>query len=237
MKEDYFRYIISGIFGIVGIILLVVCFFITKSNIEFEKKAVTITGVITDIDTYRDSDGDKHYVAYANYSYEGKKYENVRLSYSSSSMRVRQSITLKIDPDDPYIVKTEGESIFASILLGAMGLAFSLLGIIPLINCLRNNVRTNNLIQQGRYIYGIVENIELNYCISVNGKHPYVLYCYYEDAYSGTIYKFKSDNIWTDPTPGLPIGSQVRIYVKNNDYSDYHVDVNGSLQCKIVDYT
>lgn len=237
MKNNNWIYVLFGIFGVVGTILLVVCFFVTKSSIEFEKKAVEITGFIVDIESYRDSDGDRHYTAFVDYQYEGREYNDVRLSYYSGSMDVGEDITLKIDPEKPGKVRAKNESMFASILLAVMGIAFSLFGYIPLINFFRNRNRTKELRERGRYIYGIVESIDINYNYSVNGKNPYVLYCYYEDTYTGTIYKFKSENIWTDPTLALPVGSQVRIFVKDNDYSNYYVDVMSSLQKRIVDYT
>lgn len=237
MKNGNWIYILFGIFGLVGTILLVVCFFVTKSSIEFEKNAVEISGTIVDIEFYRDSDGDRHYTAYVDYGYEGREYNDVRLSYYSRSMYVGEEITLKIDPEKPGRVRAKNESMFTSILLGVMGVVFSLVGYIPLIKLAMNRNRTKELKERGRYIYGIVEKIDINYSFSSNGKHPYVLYCYYEDTYTGTIYKFKSENIWTDPTLGLPVGSQVRIFVKDNDYSNYHVDVMSSLQKRIVDYT
>ena len=57
------------------------------------------------------------------------------------------------------------------------------------------------------------------------------------DDYSGVLYKFKSDNLWTDPYPILQQGSQVRVLVNGTDYSQYHVDVENCLQGKVVDYT
>lgn len=237
MKNENWVNILFGVFALVGTILLVVCFFVTKSSIAFEKKAINITGTIVDIESYRDSDGDRHYTAYVDYEYEGQEYLDVRLSYYSSSMDVGDVISLKIDPEKPGRVKAKNESLFACIMLGVLGIAFSLFGFIPLIKNLRNGNRVKELRERGRYIYGIVERVDINYNYSMNGRHPFVLYCYYEDEYSGTVYKFKSDNIWTDPTPVLPEGSQVRIFIKDNDYSNYHVDVMSSLQNRIVDYT
>lgn len=237
MKNNNWVYFLFGIFGVIGTILLVVCFFITKSSIEFEKKAVHISGTIVDIEIYRDHDGDRHHTAYVDYEYEGREYLDVRLGYYSRTMDVGDVITLKIDPDKPGKVRAKNESLFTCVFLGIMGIVFSLVGYIPLIKFFRNRNRTKELRERGRYIYGIVESIDINYNYSSNGRHPYVLYCYYEDTYSGTIYKFKSENIWTDPSLSLPVGSQVRIFVKDNDYSNYHVDVMSSLQKRIVDYT
>ena len=224
------QYLFHAIFGIVGTILIGFFFSVTKSNIEFEKKAVEISGVIMDIRSYFDDDDNVQHDVYVNYQYNGRRYEYVQLNYYSSSMREREAIKLKIDPDNPRIVKAERESLFDSLLLGGMGIAFSLFGYIPFILLLRDKFGTNKLSFEGKYIYGIVDKIDIDYSCSANGEHPYLLYCHYEDIDTGKIYEFKSDYIWTDPGQVFPVGSYVPIYVRNKKYTDYSVDVKSSLQ-------
>lgn len=235
--EKVGMYIFHAIFGIAGTVLIIFCISVTKSNIEFEKKAVEISGVIMDIRSYFDDDDNVQHDVYVNYQYNGRRYEYVQLNYYSSSMREREAIKLKIDPDNPRIVKAERESLFVFLMTGGMGIAFSLFGYIPLISLLRDVFGTDKVSFEGKYIYGIVERIDIDYSCSANGEHPYILYCYYNDIDTGKIYEFKSDYIWTDPRQELPVGSQVRIYVKNKKYTDYSVDVKSYLQNVNLDNT
>lgn len=237
MKKDKLPYLIFGIFGIVGVILIIACICFTISGIKFDKISEEISGIIVDIESYRDSDGDRHYQAYVDYEYQGQKYNDVNLNSYSSSMYVGKEITLKIDPENPRKVKTPHSDLLVSIILGGMGIVFALLGIIPTVAGIRNAAKKKELRENGRYIYATVERIGINHGYSVNGVHPFVVYCNYQDEYSGVLYKFKSDNIWTDPYPILQEGSSIRIYVDGQDYSKYHVDVESSLQGKVVDYT
>lgn len=237
MRNVNWVYFIYGLFALIGTGLIIGCIFLTVSNIKFDQNAVEITGTIVDIETYRDMDGDRHRRAYVDYEYEEREYRHVELGFYLSTMRLGKEITVKIDPDDPGRAKASGESLFGSIIMGIMGIVFSAFGYIPMINDFRNRNRTKELRERGRYIYATVERVDINYNYSSNGKNPFVLYCYYEDEYSGIIYKFKSDNIWTDPSLVFSEGSKVRVFVKENDYSNYHVDVMSSLQKRIVDYT
>ena len=237
MKKDYFSYIFLSVFGIIGIILIIISICFGISGKKFDETAVEITGTIANIESYRDSDGERHHRAYVDYEYQGKQFKEVSLNSYSSSMYVGKEIALKIDPENPEKVRTLHGNMIATIILAVMGAVFSLIGIITTVLGIKKAAKKKKLRQEGRTIYAIVERVDVNYNYSLNGKHPFVIYCNYQDEYSGVMYKFKSDNLWTNPYPFLQQGSEVRVLVDAQDYSQYHVDVESSLQGKVVDYT
>ena len=169
MKKDYFSYIFCGIFGIVGVILIIISICLTASGMKFEETAVDITGTIAFIDSYRDSDGDRHYQVYVDYVYEGREFTEVRLNTYTSSMYEGKEIALKIDPENPGKVKTPHSNMIAGIILAVMGLVFALIGIIPTVLGFKKAAKKKKLLQQGRYIYAVVERVDLNYNYTVNG--------------------------------------------------------------------
>ena len=59
----------------------------------------------------------------------------------------------------------------------------------------------------------------------------------YKDDYYDRIYRFKSDNLWTDPSLILQSGDDIKVYVDEKDYSCYHVDIESIFNGKIIDYT
>ncbi len=237
MKKDYFSYIFGSIFSIVGLILIIICICVTMSGIKFDETAVEIKGTIVNIESYRDADGDRHREVFVDYEYEGKRFTNVKLNSHTNGMYEGNEIALKIDPENPGRVRTLHGNKILSILLGIMGGVFLLVGITTAVTNAKKEAKKKQLRQQGRYINAIVERVDVNYNYSVNGKHPFVLYCNYQDEYSGVVYKFKSDNLWTNPYPFLQQGSEVRVLVNGQDYSQYYVDVESSLQGKVVDFT
>ena len=50
------QYLFHALFGVVGTIIIVFFFSVTKSNIEFENKAVEISGVVMNIVSYYDDE-------------------------------------------------------------------------------------------------------------------------------------------------------------------------------------
>ncbi len=239
MKKNNTEKFLFGIFAVVGSILVVVGICVLLVGFKKPENVVTITGEIVDIVRERDHDGDVHYDVYVDYEFDGKEYKEVHLSTYSSSMYEGKEIELFIDPEKPSRPKVPGADLIAGIICAVMGAIFGCIGIIPLVTMGRKSSKTQKLIEQGHYIMGKVERIDLNYNYSVNNRHPYVVYCNYQDDYTGTIYRFKSGNVWSDPGAYYQEGSDIRIYVDGQDYSNYFIDIEGSKQGnqKIVDYT
>lgn len=124
-----------------------------------------------------------------------------------------------------------------SIIFIGMGVIFAGVGVFPLIGMGRKSSAKKKLIASGQYIYATVESIEYDNSFTVNGKHPFVIYCTYRDDYKDIIYRFKSDHIWTNPEYVIRPGSEIKIFVDRQNYKNYHVDIESILQTKIVDYT
>lgn len=225
------------IFAVIGGIFMAVGIFQAFASNRFKQKAVEVRAVISSIESYRDSDGDMSHRVYVSYSYGGNRYEDVRLGEYSSSMRKGGEIKLMIDPDDPEKARTGFGMILLPTVFSGMGLIFVCVGLIPLIVMGKRAAATKKLIQAGHYIWATVESIDYNTSYSVNGQHPYVVYCTYRDEYRDVTYRFKSDNIWTNPQSVITCGSEIKIFVDRQNYKNYHVDIEGVLQGRIVDYT
>ncbi len=229
--------IVFCIFVIVGTLLVGIGIILLLSGGRFRQRAVEVDAVINEIQSYRDSDGDYCHRVYVNYTYGGKEYENIYLSEYSSNMYEGKEITLLVDPDDPAKISTGFVTIFVGAMFAGMGVIFGLIGMIPLIVMKRKNSIKKKIVAAGNFLWGKVEHIDYNTSYSVNGQHPYVVYCTYKDEHKDIVYRFKSENIWTNLEYVLPPGSAVRIYVDKENYSRYYVDIESVLQGKIIDYT
>lgn len=126
---------------------------------------------------------------------------------------------------------------FFSVIPLFMGIIFSLVGFIPLIISAKKNKRQKNLLTNGRVLYATVDEITWNGSMTVNGQNPYLILCSYKDEYQDVIYRFKSNNLWIDPIHVFPVGSTIEVYVDPNDYSNYYVNAEKTIEAKIVDYT
>lgn len=225
------------LFTIIGIGLILGAVLIFGNGMRFKQSSVDVTGEIADIMSYYDDDGDAHYQVFVTYDYEGKTYERVRLSEYSSDMYVGDSILLLCDPEHPEKVKTESGFYIETIVLAIIGPIFFCIGAVPLIFIIRKKQQRKYLLTNGRVLYATVERIGLNTSYYVNGQNPYVIYCTWKDDYADRLYRFKSDNLWTDPGIVFCEGSEIKVYVNENDYSKYYVDAQRILSQKVSDYT
>lgn len=92
---------------------------------------------------------------------------------------------------------------------------------------IRTRVRNNRLINSGQYIMAEISELTMNYTVSVNRSHPYIVICRYQDMY-GNIHLFRSRNLFFDPVPLLK-DQMVRVYVEGEDYKHYYMDIDEVL--------
>ena len=225
------------VFPLVGLGLLLGGWFFLMRTQRFHKTAVEITAEITSIESYKDSDGDLHHRVYIDYDFDGVHYGDVRLGEYNSSMNEGKQVTLLVDPRDPLNVQGKASGYVVAILLMVMGAVFAAIGLVPAIMSLLNKKKGARLMQEGKHLQGVVENIELNPNLSVNGRNPYVIICTYQDVYKDVTYRFKSENLWTNPATVFHAGDAIDIYVQEDDFSKYYVDVERKLEAKVVDFT
>jgi len=237
-KANNVSAMVSCIFAFIGVIFLMVGIFIGLSNEKFKENADEVVAVITSIESYRDSDGDREYDVYVDYSYGGQYYQNKKLNMYSSSMYEGKEIDILVDRDNPGRISAGSGMMVITLIMAGIGFAMMIGAMIPFILMIRQKTKRNHLKQNGYTIEATVTDIILNHNLSVNGQHPFVVYCTYQDIYSGTEYRFKSENLWTDPEPVIQPGRILTVYVNShNDFSKYYVDVESALESRIVDYT
>ena len=237
MKVGKFINIFGGLFAIIGAVLLISAVMVFVSDRKFMAEAEEISGVVDTIETYRNSDNETNHRVFVNYTYNGQQYNRVRVNFYSSSMYEGKEITLYCDPQHPERVVVQGAGLFGFIVLFFMGILFLCMGILPIVKSVRGKARKKKVRETGRTLYATV--YEINYATNYlfNGRHPYIVYCSYRDDYKDIEYRFKSEYIWVNPEPDITLGSMIRVFVEENNYKNYYVDVESMIQSKIVDYT
>ncbi|MBD5465296.1 MAG: DUF3592 domain-containing protein [Lachnospiraceae bacterium] len=236
MKKNRFLTIFFGIFAVIGIGLLVGAVLLFVNESRFRKTAVNITGEVVDIVSHYNH-GKRYHEVFVTYTFEGHTYEGVELMGYDSGMYVGKSISLLCDPENPGRVRTKSGFLLVAILLTGIGIVFSCVGIIPMIFAAKKKQKRKHLLANGRVLHATVERVGRNTSITVNGQNPYVIYCSWKDEYADVLYRFKSDNLWTDPSFLFDSGSEINVYVDGNDFSKYYVDAERGLDQKVVDFT
>lgn len=218
-------------FGIIFIIAGVGTFLKARNE---KARSVETEAVITTIGVHRSGDDTTHDV-YISYVYEGREYDNVRLSFYSSDMYEGKTIIVYIDPENPRHAMSKGEDIFMLIVFGFMGTVFSFIGFTIIAISKKGQGQEKKLRENGRVIHAVVSGFGYNGSVTVNGNHPHVVYCSYEDPSTGTIYQFKSKDLFSDPSMVMAVGDYVDVLVDPNDYSKHYVDVDKAMS-RIVSY-
>lgn len=112
-------------------------------------------------------------------------------------------------------------------IFGGIGLTFFVVGVICLKYDIKRRKRINAVIASGRYVMAEISDISRCYSVSVNGYHPYVIFCQYQDI-SMNLHVFKSRYLMYNPEPYLK-DNMVRVYVDEEDYKYYYVDIDEIL--------
>ncbi|MBQ4523943.1 MAG: DUF3592 domain-containing protein [Lachnospiraceae bacterium] len=225
-----------GLFGCIGILILIVGFYQLIHTITFNKTAVSTTATITDIQTYT-SKGDTHHNVFITYEFEGKTYENIQISGYSSSMHEGKELTVYLDPDAPTDARVKSIDIAATVILFILGIVFFLVGFLNLFSRIKAARQKKYLLANGKILSAIVDNIYRNTSYKVNGRSPFIVECQYIDENTNTTYRFKSENLWTNPNNYLETGSPINVYVDYEDYSKHYVDTDNVNNGRIVDFT
>ena len=211
------------IFAAIGIFFVIVSIAMSGMTKRFAERADKIMATISDIETYRDSDGDRHHRVTVTYVKDGEWHE-VKLSNYNSSMDEGDEIEILVD--GTRAISASGTSSGFAIM-GAVGALFAGIGIALAASSVLRKRKQRKIMENGNMIWAEVTGGVLCRNVSVNGRHPYKLDCKYEDVFSGSIYMFRSDYLWEDPE--LYVGRQIKVYTNPNAMNEYYVDVD-SLQ-------
>ena len=240
MQNNKTLNLLNIIFLGIGIVLMSVGVIWIGYVINFANNADEVEALITELTRYKtynsDDEVEYEYDIYVEYVYEGYKHE-IELDTYSSDMREGRTVTLWVNRDDPRDVLVKNADFLFGLIPFGIGLAFALVGIVPIIVGSVTKRKTQNLKENGKRLSATIDEIAVNYNFSVNDEHPYRIICSYKDEYTGTLYRFKSANIWQDPYLICDEGDNIDVWVNESDYSKYFVDVDGLAQIKIVDYT
>lgn len=230
------EYFFFGLFGCIGVLILVIGFYQLNKTTTFNKTAVSTTATITDIQTYTSKD-DTHHRVFVEYEFEGKTYENIQLNGYTSSMHEGKEITIYLDPDAPTDARVKSMEILSTVILFLMGIVFFLVGFLNIFSQLKAARRKKHLLSNGKVLCATVDNIYLNTSYKVNGRSPFIVECKYLDENTNTTYRFKSGNLWSNPNNFLEIGGPINVYVDYEDYSKHYVDTDHTTNGQIVDFT
>lgn len=212
--------VIGGFFLGLGIMFVVLFGSIHEGKVE-------VDAVIAYIDTYGDDGG----TVFVDYYYMGEEYKGIELDSYSSSMREGDERVIYISPKKPTEAIDKQTTSMLRILMGGIfggiGGIFVIIGIAFIMSVTKKKALARRLKETDYYIYAHIDCVDTT-SIRINNYPTYVIKCYYDNPYDGKRYRFKSEHIGFDPTMNMQ-GDTIRVYVDENDYSKYYVDLTGII--------
>ena len=216
-----FLKLFGGIFFIIGLVVLIVGIILYSGMNKKIKNGDRVIATITDVSSYRDSDGDTHRNFFVDYTYKGEKYEFVDLKYSTSSLHKGSQIEIYVNPEDPWDITVPAAARLILWIMVPIGLVFSVVGFLIAFFDIKNGAKRKKLLTNGRRIPCEVVAVQMSN-VTFNNVVGRVIVC--KDPYTGNVYTSTRlyDFIESWLTPGTPIN----VYVDPNNNKDYYFDLD-----------
>lgn len=210
---------IGILFTFIGVIAFTVISVIIVNEQKLRKNGKEIEAVISSIESYRDSDGDINHEVYVEYSVDGNYYNN-RISFYSTSMYEGKSIKIIYDLNNPnHIISKDGMTFIYIMFI--LPVVFLSIGLVFLIRMIKRIKLRKKLKRPENYVEANIEKIEMDMHYTVNGVHPYRIYC----SYNGNL--FISDHIYEEEKFAIERNNvtKIPVYVNHSNPKEYYVDI------------
>lgn len=233
MKESKFDNLVWIIFAIIGAIFLVVGVIVGINVFNYDNKIET-KAIITDMSTYRKSNGKRGYEVYVSYNIDGEEYESILNVYSSDFYEGKE-IDIYYDKDNPHKVGVKSLDL-VFLIFPAFGFVFLCIGGIGIVVSINKKKQNKKLKETGSLIYANYIETICNFSYRVNGRHPYNIICEWNNPEDGKKYIFKSKNIWLNPQ-NLIEQKAIKvfpIYINMENKKQYFIDID-SLTENVID--
>ncbi|MBN2087088.1 DUF3592 domain-containing protein [Candidatus Peregrinibacteria bacterium] len=213
--------IVYYIFIIVGLSLLTGAYYTYKNTNDFIGKSISANGEVLDMeigDTYR---------PIVQFTTQDGKAITFTGSVGSNppQYNIGENVEVLYIAENPQEAKIKSiiQLWLLPLILGGMGIVFAGVGFGIVFFRNRRKKTIELLKTSGRNIQTDFVNVEMNKYIAINNRHPYNIITQYNE--NGTVYAFKSDNIWFDPT-GYITQNKITVMVAPNNMKKYYMDIS-----------
>jgi hypothetical protein len=209
-----------GVFAGIGLLLFLVALIVSYFTYQKVRDWKEAEAIITQTGSGN---------TYFSFSHNGEPME-VHSNYSSGALVKGESITVHYPEGEPANaeIKSFVSLWILPLIFGGIGLIFGSIGAIGVYFRLQKEKLKQELfvMGKGKKVSIPVTHIDVDKSYTVNGKNPFLIIIEFHHSASNTLYEFKSDHIWFDPSPFLPENKEVNIYFDENDLSRYYIDVS-----------
>lgn len=218
-KSDLFHILFCGLFGFVGIVLIITGILVFYHDQKFYETAMPATAKITDFKRDNLDDSARTIVEY---TANGKIFRG-ELNHYSSGMKYGDRLSIYYNPQNPLDIKTKGSSMLLLAIFIFMGTIFTSFGLGAGIYMYHQKNKISRLKQYGTRILAEIVELKENTSLSLNSTHPLIVTCRYV-APDGKIHFFTNKSVWLKAEE-LPEGSKIPVFIDKDNHNNYYIDI------------
>jgi hypothetical protein len=223
--------LVQRVFLSVGVAMLAASVYLAHGTQRFLGRATERPGVVVELVESRSnsSNGGTSYTPRVAYTgLDGEAHQLVP-GYSSNppSHAVGEAVTVLLDPQGGQPPRLRGfmSLWFAPTLAAGLGSVFLLVGGTMAALGWRSERRANWLREHGQPVEARVEGVERNQNVRLNGRHPFVVVCQWQNPQTREVHVFRSRNLGFDPAPYLD-RKLLRVFIDPQRPSRHLVDLS-----------
>lgn len=218
----------GAIFGVIGLGMLAGAIFAGSRTLSFRADSREADGVVVDLASSRDSDGDTMYKPVVEWTGPDGSPRKLTGSVGSSpaSHSRGERVKVRYKPGVPESARLDSfmENWFLSLILGFLGVIFTGIGAGVTIHEWRKRKNRQWLAQNGQRIEAKFTGVHFDTSLKVNGRSPWRLAAQWQHPATGAIHTFQSDAIWFDPSEYVKTET-LNVLINPDQPSVYHIDI------------
>jgi hypothetical protein len=227
--------ILGGFFAVISLPCLILSGYFSMSSVGLLQHGLKTEGVVIQMvphwssSSKSRSSGPSYSPLFRFQSEDGKSHTvQSTLSTNPPSFSEGDVVPILYRTTEPQkaIINTFMELWLGPIISGIVGVVFLLVGVGLIVSFIRRRQLQIWLMQHGQRILADVQGVELNRSIKVNNRSPYQIISSWKDPNTQTLYSFKSEDFWDDPTPLIQGRKTIDVLVKADEPKKYWVDTS-----------
>ena len=157
---------------------------------------------------------------FVTYELNGQEFTGA-LNYYNSDYEEGQQIDILYDENNPDELQTTDANFIFYIFIG-VGTIMAILGVTLISTEHKREKIQKELLQNGRKVYATISGIGVDPSISNNYRHPFIIYCVYDDGDGQK--EYVSGPIWDELNDSF-IGKDIPLYLDQTNKDLYYVDI------------
>jgi hypothetical protein len=213
----------------IGLIFAIIAIFLMVLDRSFAETAVPANAEVVGFHESRSSEGSLTYYPILHFITEDGRSRQVRASVGTvpPAYEIGEHVEILYDPAklETVVINTQLGRLGIALVFFGFGLLWLLIGGVPqLIRIIRKR-SFRFLLDRGRPVTTTFYETEINGSVTVQGRNPYVVVTQWRNPVSQQLVRFRSHQVWEDPTEKAK-SRLITVVVDPNNFGRYVMDLS-----------